>query len=57
MVIKIINDTSGANGLVPTLLLVDAHFCMHNLDPPAPTISQRTRAIQRAMNGVRKGIG
>ena len=57
MVIKTLNDTAGTNGLVPTLLAFGAYFCMHDLDPPAPNISQRAKAIQKAMIEVRKGIG
>ena len=57
MDIKTSNGTAGANELVPTLLLFGFYFCMHNFNPPAPIISQRTRAIQRATSKTRKRIG
>ena len=52
--VKAINDTAGPNGLVPTLLVFGAYPRMHNMDPPAPTITQRAAAVAKAMDEVRK---
>jgi hypothetical protein len=54
MAVKAVNDTAGPDGLVPTLLVFGAYPRMSELDPPAPTISQRATAIARAMEEVRK---
>ena len=56
MAVKAVNDTAGANGLVPTLLVFGAYSRMHHLDPPAPSITQRAAAITKAMEEVRKMI-
>ena len=40
MVIKVINDTAGHDGLVPTLLVFRAYPCMLELSPPTLLISQ-----------------
>jgi hypothetical protein len=49
MAVKAINDTAGPNGLVPTLLVYGTYPRMSNLDPPAPSITDRAAAIQKAM--------
>lgn len=54
MAVKSVNDTAGSNGLVPTLLVFGAYPRMHELDPPAPSISQRAAAIKKAMDEVQK---
>lgn len=54
MAVKAVNDTAGPDGLVPTLLVFGAYPRMTNLDPPAPSISQRAAAIKVAMAEVRK---
>ena len=54
MAVKTINDTAGANGLVPTFLVFGAYPRMHHLDPPAPSIIQRAAAISKAMSEVKK---
>jgi hypothetical protein len=54
MAVKAINDTAGPDGLVPTLLVFGAYPRMHAMDPPAPSISQRAMAIEKAMTEVRK---
>ncbi|OXV11340.1 hypothetical protein Egran_00899 [Elaphomyces granulatus] len=51
MAIKAVNDTAGPDGLIPTLLVFGAYPRMVELDPPAPTITQRAT---RAMEGVIK---
>lgn len=54
MAVKAINDTAGPNGLVPTLLVFGAYPRMHSLDLPAPSITKRASAIEKAMEEVRK---
>jgi hypothetical protein len=54
MAIKAVNDTAGLDGLIPTLLVFGAYPRMVELDPPAPTITQQTTAIKRAMEEVIK---
>ena len=54
MAVKVINDTAGHDGLVPTLLVFGAYPRMSELSPPAPSISQRAAAIKKAMEEVSK---
>ena len=52
--IKANKDTAGPNGLVPTLLVFGAYPQMTTLDPPNPSVIQRSMAMQKAMNEIRK---
>jgi hypothetical protein len=54
MTVKAINDTAGPDGLVPTLLVFGAYPRMHVMNPPAPSITQRAMAIEKAMTEIRK---
>jgi len=49
MAIKAINDTTGPNGLVPTLLVYGAYLRISNLGPPTPSITERAAVIQKAI--------
>ena len=49
MAVKVVNDTTGLDRLVPTLLVYRAYLRMSNLDPPAPSITERAAAIRKAM--------
>jgi hypothetical protein len=49
MAVKAINDTTGPDGLVFTLLVYGAYLRMSNLDPPAPSITEQTATIQKAI--------
>jgi hypothetical protein len=49
MAVKAVNDTAGPDGLVPTLLVYGAYLRMSNLDPPAPSITDRAAIIRKAM--------
>jgi hypothetical protein len=49
MAVKAVNDTAGLDGLVPTLLVFGAYPRINVLDPPAPSITQRATAIQKAI--------
>ena len=49
MAIKAVNNTASPNGLVPTLLVYRAYLRISNLDPPAPSITNRAAVIQKAI--------
>jgi len=49
MAVKAVNDTTGPNGLVPTLLVYGAYPRISNLGPPAPSITERAATIRKAM--------
>ena len=40
MAIKAVNDSTGPNGLIPTLLVFGTYARMVETDPPAPLITQ-----------------
>ncbi|KAI0997138.1 hypothetical protein K3495_g11049 [Podosphaera aphanis] len=54
MAVKAVNDSAGPDGLVPTLLVLGTYPQMSEIDPPAPSISQRAKAIQKAMEEIGK---
>ncbi|KAI0994549.1 hypothetical protein K3495_g13632 [Podosphaera aphanis] len=54
MATKVVNDTAGSDGLVPTLLVFGTFPRMSPMETPAPTISQRAKAIKNAMVEVSK---
>jgi hypothetical protein len=49
MAVKAVNDTAGPNRLVPTLLVYGAYPRISNLDPPAPSITDRAAIIRKAI--------
>ena len=49
MAVKAVNDTAGPDGLVPTLLVYGAYPRMSNLDPPAPSVTDRAAIIRKAI--------
>jgi len=49
MAIKAVNNTTGPNGLVPTLLVYGAYLRISNLGPPAPSIMERAIVIRKVM--------
>ena len=49
MAVKAVNNTTGPNRLVPTLLVYRAYLRISNLDPPAPSIIERAAIIRKAM--------
>jgi hypothetical protein len=49
MAIKAVNNTAGPNRLVSTLLVYGAYLWISNLDPPAPSITDRAAIIRKAM--------
>jgi hypothetical protein len=54
MAFKAINDSAGPNGLVPTLLVFGAYPRMTEMDAPSPTVTQRSVALKKAMEELRK---
>ena len=49
VLIKAINNTTGPNGLVPTLLVYKAYLRISNLDPPIPLITDQAAVIWKAI--------
>ena len=49
MAVKAVNDTASLDGLVPTLLVYGAYLRISNLDPPAPSITDRVAIIRKVM--------
>jgi hypothetical protein len=49
MAVKAVNDTTGSDRLVLTLLVYGAYLRMSNLDPPAPSVIDRAAVIRKAM--------
>jgi hypothetical protein len=49
MAVKAVNNTAGPNRLVSTLLVYGAYLWISNLDPPAPSITDRAAIIRKAM--------
>ena len=49
MAVKAINNTAGLDGLVPTLLVYRAYLRISNLDPSAPSITERAAIIRKAI--------
>ena len=49
MAVKAVNNTTGPDRLVPTLLVYRAYPRISNLDPPAPSITERAATIQKAI--------
>jgi hypothetical protein len=54
MAVKALNDSTGPNGLVPTLLVFGAFPRISDSDVPAPSIQQRAVAIRKAMEEITK---
>jgi hypothetical protein len=52
MAVKAVNDTSGPDGLVPTLLVFGAYPRITEFDPPTRSTTQRATAIRKAMEEV-----
>jgi len=51
-VVKAANNTTGLDGLVPTLLVFSTYPYISKLDLPAPSITQRAAAIKKAMEEI-----
>ena len=49
MAVKAVNDTTGPDRLVLILLIYRAYPRMSNLDPPAPSVTDRAAIIRKAI--------
>jgi hypothetical protein len=54
MAVKIVNNTTGFNGLIPTLLVFEAFPRIFHDSPPSPSITKRAEAVNQAMKKLRK---
>ena len=54
MTFKVINDSIGSHGLMSTLLIFGAYFRMNESDAFASNITQRSIAMKKTMNEIRK---
>ena len=51
---KALNNTTGPDSLVPTLLVFSVYLQMAKLDIPSPTVIQRANAVKKAIVEIRK---
>ena len=49
MAVKALNVTAGLDGFVPTLLPFESYLRMINMNLPAPDITARAKAINKAI--------
>ena len=54
MAVKAVNDSTGPEGLVPTLLVFSAFPRMTDDDAPAPSIQAHATAIRKAIEEIAK---
>ncbi len=54
MAVKAVNDTTGPDSLVLTLLVFSAYLRMTKLDPPALLITVRVTAVRKAIAEITK---
>ena len=51
---KAINDFTGPDGLIPTLLVFGAYLCIVKSNTPNPIVTQQAAALKKAMEEVKK---
>jgi hypothetical protein len=54
MAFKVINDFTGPNSLIPTLLVFGAYLCIVESDVPNPIVVKRAAALKKAIEEVKK---
>ena len=54
MAVKAVNNTTGPDGQVPTLLVYRAYLRISKLDPPTPSIIDRAAIIRKAIAKIAK---
>jgi hypothetical protein len=54
MAVKTVNDLTGPDGIVPTLLVFGAYSCMTRDSLPSSSITEQAEAIYKAMKKVRR---
>ena len=57
MAIKAVNDTTGFNRLIPTLLIYRAYLRINNLDPPTLSITDQAPVTRKAIAEYSQAIG
>ena len=54
MAFKAINNFTGPNGLISTLLVFRAYLCIIESNTPNPMVVKRAAALKKAMEEVKK---
>ena len=54
MAFKVINNSVGLNGLIPTLLVFGAYLCIVEFDAPNPIVVKQAVALKKAIEEVKK---
>ena len=54
MAFKVINNSIGPNGLIPTLLVFRAYLYIVESDAPNPIVVKRAAVLKKAMEKVKK---
>ena len=54
MAFKVINNSIGPNGLIPTLLVFGAYLYIVKSDAPNPIVIKQAAALKKAMEEVKK---
>ena len=54
MAFKVINNFTGPNGLIPTLLVFRAYLYIVKSDAPNPTVIKQAAALKKAIEEVKK---
>ena len=54
MAFKVINNSIGPNGLIPTLLVFKAYLCIVKSNTPNPTVIKWAAALKKAIEEVKK---
>jgi len=54
MAFKVINNSAGPNGLIPTLLVFRAYLRIVESNAPNPTVIKRVVALKKAIEEVKK---
>jgi len=54
MAFKVINDSIGPDGLIPTLLVFGAYLYIVESNAPNPTVIKRAVALKKAIEEVKK---
>jgi hypothetical protein len=52
--VKAVNDSTGPNRLVPTLLVFSVYPRLTEMDPPSPSVTKRVEAIRATTREVRR---
>jgi hypothetical protein len=51
---KVINDTTGPDRIVPTLLVYSALPRISEYDPPSPLVTQRSNTLRKAIEEIKR---